>query len=161
MGASRVQNCSGIQNKRNIWYMDKSGKVIQVRKRAHKMLTLPHNHSQAQVMVAPNQPQHFKPETQVQVGHTYGAQPVIVMTISGKIAISIISALSVGQNSMPYMCITPVRNNICIYCGSTQHSSGNCTSQPNDNREKTRSVPWDLLSQGPYYKADTKCLGLP
>ena len=59
------------------------------------------------------------------------------------------------------MCRAPVRNNICIYSGSTQHSWGNCTSQPNDNREQPRSAPRDLHSQGPYYRADTKYLGLP
>ena len=43
------------------------------------------------------------------------------------------------------MCRAPVRNNICIYCGSTQHSLGNCTSQPNGNREEPRSViGWKL-----------------
>ena len=68
------------------------------------MLTLTHNHSQAQAMVAPNQPQHFKPETQVQVGHTYSAQPVAVMIILGKIATRIISALGVDQNHMPHTC---------------------------------------------------------
>ena len=31
------------------------------------------NHSQAQATVALNQPQHFKPETKVQVGHMYNA----------------------------------------------------------------------------------------
>ena len=50
----------------------------------------------SKAMVAPNQPQHFKPEIQVQVGHMYSAQPVAVMTISGKTATIIISALGVG-----------------------------------------------------------------
>ena len=59
------------------------------------------------------------------------------------------------------MCRAPVRNNICIHCSSAQHSLGNCTSWPNDNREEPRSAPWDLHSQGPYYRADTKYLGLP
>ena len=47
-----------------------------------------------------------------------------------------------------HMCRAPVRINICIYCSSTQHSSGNGTIQPNDNREEPRSAPWDLHSQG-------------
>ena len=68
------------------------------------MLTLIHNHSQAQVRVAQNQPQHFNPETQVQVGHMCNVQPVAVMTILGKIATRIISALGVGQNHMPHTC---------------------------------------------------------
>ena len=39
------------------------------------------------------------------------------------------------------MCRTPVNkvknNNICVYCGSTNHTSGNCTSQLNDNRKNS------------------------
>ena len=40
-------------------------------------------------------------------------------------------------------------NIICIYCGSTNHSSGRCHSKPNDNREEPRSTPRDLRDQGP------------
>ena len=39
-------------------------------------------------------------------------------------------------------------NIICIYCGSTNHSSGRCHSKPNDNREEPRSTPRDLRDQG-------------
>ena len=38
----------------------------------------------------------------------------------------------------------PEKGNICIYCGSKNHSSGRCTSRPNDNREEPRSTPRDL-----------------
>ena len=68
------------------------------------MLTLTHNHNQTQAMLAPNQPQHFNPETQVQVGHKYNAEPVAEMIILQKITIRIISALVVGQNHMPHKC---------------------------------------------------------
>ena len=68
------------------------------------MLTLTHDHSQAQAMVAPNQPRHFKLETQVQVGYIYNVQPVAVMIILGKIATRIVSALGVGQNHMAHTC---------------------------------------------------------
>ena len=40
-------------------------------------------------------------------------------------------------------------NIICIYCGSTNHTSGKCHSKPNDNREELRSTPRDLREQGP------------
>ena len=40
-------------------------------------------------------------------------------------------------------------NIICIYCGSTSHTSGKCHSKPNDNREEPRSTPRDLRDQGP------------
>ena len=40
-------------------------------------------------------------------------------------------------------------NTICIYCGSTSHTSGKCHSKPNDNREEPRSTPRDLRDQGP------------
>ena len=43
-------------------------------------------------------------------------------------------------------------NIICIYCGSTNHSSGRCHSKPNDNREEPRSKPRDLRDQGPRIK---------
>ena len=52
-------------------------------------------------------------------------------------------------------------NNICVYCGCTNHTSGNCTSQPNNNREEPRSTPRDLHSHGPHYGANTKNLGVP
>ena len=35
-------------------------------------------------------------------------------------------------------------NNICVYCGSTNHTSGRCTNRPNDHREEPRSTPRDL-----------------
>ena len=40
-------------------------------------------------------------------------------------------------------------NTICVYCGSTSHTSGKCRSKPNDNREEPRSTPRDLREQGP------------
>ena len=40
-------------------------------------------------------------------------------------------------------------NIICIYCGSVNHTSGNCHSKHNDNREEPRSTPRDLREQGP------------
>ena len=40
-------------------------------------------------------------------------------------------------------------SSICIYCGSTNHSSGRCRSKPNDNREEPRSTPRDLRDQRP------------
>ena len=46
------------------------------------------------------------------------------------------------------MCRAPTEpekeNNICIYCGSKSHSSGKCTSRPNDNREEPRSTSRNL-----------------
>ena len=46
------------------------------------------------------------------------------------------------------MCHAPTKtekeNSICIYCGSKSHSTGRCTSRPNDNREEPRSTPRDL-----------------
>ena len=49
-------------------------------------------------------------------------------------------------------CVAPVKpgknNNICIYCGSKNHTSGNCTNRPNDNREEPRSTPRDLQNHG-------------
>ena len=39
-------------------------------------------------------------------------------------------------------------NIICIYCGSTSHTSGKYHSKPNDNREEPRSTPRDLRDQG-------------
>ena len=41
----------------------------------------------------------------------------------------------------------PEKENICIYCGSKNHSSGRCTNRPNDNREEPRSTPRDLHNQ--------------
>ena len=35
-------------------------------------------------------------------------------------------------------------NNICVYCGSTNHISGRCTNRPNDNREEPRTTPREL-----------------
>ena len=35
-------------------------------------------------------------------------------------------------------------SNICISCGSKNHTSGSCTSRPNDNREEPRATPRDL-----------------
>ena len=40
-------------------------------------------------------------------------------------------------------------NVTCIYCGSVNHTLGNCRSKPNDNREELRSTPRDLREQGP------------
>ena len=40
-------------------------------------------------------------------------------------------------------------NILCIYCGSTSHTSGKCRNKPNDNREEPRSTPRDLREQGP------------
>ena len=39
------------------------------------------------------------------------------------------------------------KGNICIYCGSKNHSSVKCTNRPNNNREEPRSTPKDLQSQ--------------
>ena len=39
------------------------------------------------------------------------------------------------------------KGNICIYCGSKNHSSVKCTNKPNNNREEPRSPPRDLQSQ--------------
>ena len=36
-------------------------------------------------------------------------------------------------------------NILCIYCGSTNHTSSNCRNKPNDNREEPRSTPRDLM----------------
>ena len=44
---------------------------------------------------------------------------------------------------------TSTGNTICIYCGSTGHTSGKCHNKPNDNREEPRSTPRDLRKQGP------------
>ena len=52
-------------------------------------------------------------------------------------------------------------NNICVYCGSTNHTSGNRNSQPNNNREEPRSTPRDLHSHGPHYGANTENSGVP
>ena len=63
-----------------------------------------------------------------------------------------------------HMCGAPLNtgsNNICVYCGSTQHTLGNCTSWPNNNREEPRSTPRDLHSHGPYQGAYTENSGLP
>ena len=48
---------------------------------------------------------------------------------------------------------------ICIYCGSTNHSSGRCHSKPNDNREEPRSTPRDLRDQRP--RMDYNRMGQP
>ena len=40
-------------------------------------------------------------------------------------------------------------NILCIYCGSTNHTSSNCRNKPNDNREEPRSTPRDLRQPGP------------
>ena len=62
------------------------------------------------------------------------------------------------------MCQAPTKtgksNNICVYCGSKNHTSGNCTSQPNDNREEPRSTPRDLHSLGPHFGANTENSGV-
>ena len=62
------------------------------------------------------------------------------------------------------MCRVPLNtgnNFICVYCGSTQHTLGNCSGQPNNNRKEPRSTPWDLHSHGPNQGVNTKNLGLP
>ena len=86
------------------------------------------------------------------------------MIISGQIVKKTISALDVGQDHTLNMYRAPINtcrnNNICVYCGSTQHTLGNCTSQPNDNRDVLRSTPQDLHSHGPYYGANTRYLGI-
>ena len=47
---------------------------------------------------------------------------------------------------MSHMCAEHQQeNNICIYGGSTHHSSENCSSQPNVSREESRPKPRDLL----------------
>ena len=93
------------------------------------------------------------------------AQLVVDMIILGKTVTRITSALDVGQRlHATHMCRAPSstgNSNICVYCGRTHHTLGNCTSQPNNNREEPRSTPWDLHSQGPYYGANTKNLGVP
>ena len=40
-------------------------------------------------------------------------------------------------------------NILCVYCGSTNHTSSNCRNKPNDNREEPRSTPRDLRQPGP------------
>ena len=52
-------------------------------------------------------------------------------------------------------------NNICVYCGSIYHTSGNCTNWPNDSREEPRATPWDLHRYGPHCRANTKNSGVP
>ena len=39
---------------------------------------------------------------------------------------------------------TGKENNICVYCGSTNHTSGRCTNRPNNHREESRSTPREL-----------------
>ena len=39
-------------------------------------------------------------------------------------------------------------NILCIYCGSTGHTSGKCRNKPNNNREEPRSTPRDLREPG-------------
>ena len=39
-------------------------------------------------------------------------------------------------------------NILCIYWGSTGHTSGKCRNKPNDNREEPRSTPRDLNEAG-------------
>ena len=51
-------------------------------------------------------------------------------------------------------------SNICVYWGSKNHTSGNCTNQPNNNREEPRSTPRDLHSLGPHLGASSKYLGV-
>ena len=50
------------------------------------------------------------------------------------------------------MCHVPTKtgmsNTICIYCGSTNHTSNRCHNRPNDNREKPRSTPRNLREHG-------------
>ena len=59
-----------------------------------------------------------------------------------------LSVPGVGPGHITQICAhAPTKSdkeNICIYCGSKSHSSGKCTSRPNDNREEPRSTPRDL-----------------
>ena len=94
----------------------------------------------------------------------YNAPLVVEMIISGRIVEETISAPDIGQDHTLHMCRAPIntgRNNICVYCGSTHHTSGNCTSWPNDNREEPRSTPQDLHSHEPYDRANTKYSAVP
>ena len=54
-----------------------------------------------------------------------------------------------------------MNNKSCVYCGCKNHTSGNCTSQPNDKREELRSSPKDLDSLGPHLRTNTKYSGVP
>ena len=59
------------------------------------------------------------------------------------------------------MCNVPTKQekgNICIYCGSKNHSSGRCTNRLNDNREKPRSTPRDLQSQRTGNSGNNSCI---
>ena len=61
--------------------------------------------------------------------------------------------LGAGRPHATHMCralLNTGNNPICAYFSSIWHTSGNCTSQLNDSREETRSIPQDLHSQGPY-----------
>ena len=48
---------------------------------------------------------------------------------------------------MCHIPMKPEKKNICIYCGSKNHSSEKCTNRPSDNREEPRSTPRDLHNQ--------------
>ena len=122
------------------------------------------NHNQAQAMVAPTQPQYFHLGTWVRIGHAYNAWLVVGMINLEKIVTRTTSVTVVGQGYMLYMCWAPTNtgksNNICVYCGSKNHTWGNCTSQPNDNREEPRSTQRDLHSLGPHLGANTEYSGV-
>ena len=55
-----------------------------------------HNHDQAPAMMAPVQHLYSHLGTQVQVGHTYSAQLVVEMIISGRIVNKTTSVADVG-----------------------------------------------------------------
>ena len=117
-------------------------------------------------MVAPIQLQHSHLGTQVKLGHMSNAQLVVEIITSGRTVNRIISEPGVGQDHMLHTCAEHLQTKVgtiifVLYCGSTHQTSSNCTSQPNDNREEPRSSPRDLHSQGPYYRANTKYLGVP
>ena len=73
-------------------------------------------------------------------------------------------APDVDPDHMLHMChvlLNAGNSSICVYYGSTQHTLGNYTNQPNDNREEPRSTSKDLCSQGPNYGANPENLGIP
>ena len=72
--------------------------------------------------------------------------------------------MCISRSHATHMCRTPLnmgKNPICVYCGSTQHTLGSCTSWPSDNREEPRSTPWDLHSHGSNRGGNTENSGLP
>ena len=51
------------------------------------------------------------------------------------------------NTDMCHIPMKPEKENICIYCGRKNHSSGKCTNRPNNNREEPRSTPRDLQNK--------------